>query len=168
MIRVLILNRKPILTVFKFFLVVFGFLSIILLTIAYFHQNTFPLKYAIGFTFATAAFCTFSTFFLEYLRTVKENNLFKKKPYDSIEELTLKIEFFQDSKYHFFKKHRFIKLEQNNYEIIFYSDILRNEFGNVLVIIKEAKEKQEAVFHLIDYKRQKFNKSTLFDELKKI
>lgn len=168
MISILILNRKPILAIFKVLLVVFGFFSIILLAIAYFYQNAFPLKLVIGFTLATAIVCTLAVVFLEYLRTVKENNLFKKTPYNSIEELMFKIELRQDSKYDLFKKHRFIRLEQDNYEIIFYSDILRNEFGNALVIIKEAKEKQEAAFHLIDYKKQKFTKSSLFDELKKI
>lgn len=168
MLRFFKSNWKPIVNLFKILLVIFGSCATFFLTIAYFYQNVFPLKYGLIFTLAICIFTTLAFIFLESLRIFNENCLFKKTPYNTIDKLVYKTEYCQDSKYGFFKKHRFIKIEQEHYEIIFYSDIVRNEFGNSLVVIKNFGEKQKPILHQIKYKEQKFSESSLFAELKKI
>jgi len=162
------LNRTPILNILKLLLLIFGIFALIIIVVAYFQKGIIIVKYPLIFTISTSLFCTATVFFLEYLRSIKENKFFKKSPYNLIQNKTLETNYIQESKYDFFKKHRIFKLDDIKYTAIFYSDIVRNPFGNSLVIIKEINEEEKSIFHIIDYKRQHFDEFSLVNELNKI
>ncbi|MGH2665517.1 hypothetical protein [Flavobacterium sp.] len=168
MLTFLLLNKKPIQTIFKLLLLFFGVFALLLILFAYALQGVIVIIYPLIFTIVLTIFCVLIITFLEYLRTIKETAFFKKTPYKVIEEKLIAIDFIQNSKYSFFKKHRIFKIDDFKYEAVFYSNVVRNEFGNALVILKEIHTEERCVFHIIDYKKQVFDEFSLINELKKI
>lgn len=114
-----------------------------------------------------ALFCTLVIFVLEVIRTAQEKRFFEKYPYNFIENNTVEKVLVKE-RFSLYKLYRIFVIDQIKYEAVFYSDVVRNKFGNALLIYKEFKEEEKIVAHLIEYKKCNFNESSLLEELKNI
>jgi hypothetical protein len=123
--------------------------------------------YPVATALSLGVFCTLLIFFLELRRTYQENKFFNKEPYCLIEKLTIEKKYIKD-KFSFYKLHRVFEIENVKYEAVFYSDVIKEIYGNALVIVKETNEKDKCILHIIDYKKRKFDKDSLLEELKNI
>ena len=104
---------------------------------------------------------------LELLRTYQENKFYKSEPFILIEKLTKEKNYIKN-KFSFYKIHRVFEIEDTKYEAVFYSNVLRELYGNSLVIFKESSEKDKYILQIINYKERKFDKNSLIEELKNI
>ena len=163
MLKVFVLNIKSIGTIFLFSTSIFMLLFV---SMVFFSKGEHIYLYPVLTAFGIGVFITVMIFSLELIRTYQENRFFKKQPYSLIEKLTIERKYIKD-KLSLYKLHRIFEIENVRYEAVFHSEILKEGFGNALVILKETDEK-EWILYLIDYKGRKFDEHSLLEELKNI
>ena len=117
------------------------------------------------FTLCVSVGCTLVIAVLLTILSIKENVFFSRYPFNLIGKRTLKSEFLRDSKLEFFAKNRFFTVDDVNYQAVYYSDVLRNAYGNAL-LIKTTDAFGERYARVIDYKKKHLDEGGLIAEIK--
>jgi hypothetical protein len=160
-------NKRQLLFIIRFLLIVFGTLSGILVLLAT-GNRLVPAVYAICFTLCVSSFCFFLIVALGYIEYVRENRFFKTSPYRLIAEKATTSAFVFGSVWFFSKRHYHFAIDGEHFIVIYFNNIIKTGYGNALLVFADLPGTDQKIMHLINYKATKLDENSLIKQLKNI
>lgn len=159
-------NHKALSNIFALiFSITFGLSFIVIVLTG--NLSLKPLLYSAVTTFAFALFAPLYLLILFYIAGKKEKRFFSKSPYNYIEQNLIEYSYDKKNRFSFCKKQHIFNHKGLKYTAVFYTNVYKNVYGDLLLIIKHEDDDTNIV-HPIDYKNQKFSEKEFIEELENI
>lgn len=159
-------NHKALSNIFALiFSITFGLSFIVIVLTG--NLSLKQLLYSVIATFAFALFVPLYLLILFYIAGKKEKRFFSKSPYDYIEQNLIEHSYDKKNRFSFCKKQHVFNHKGLKYTAVFYTNVYKTVYGDLLLIIKHE-DNDINIVHPIDYKNQKFSEKEFIEELENI
>ncbi|MUV05534.1 hypothetical protein GN157_17605 [Flavobacterium rakeshii] len=159
-------NHKALSNIFALiFSITFGLSFIVIVLTG--NLSLKALLYSAVATFAFALFVPVYLLLLFYIADKKEKRFFSKSPYNYIEQNLIEYSYDKKNRFSFCKKQHVFNHKGLKYTAVFYTNVYKTIYGDLLLIIKHE-DNDTNIVSSIEYKKEKLSEKEFIEELENI